>query len=210
MGLLQGTVMNADFRLNGKIIETERLVLRPFAKTDLDDFYEYASVAGVGEMAGWKHHADKVETLQILEKFIEHDKTFAIVLKEKNKVIGSLGVEKYGKEEALTEFSDYQGREIGYVLSKSYWGRGLMPEAVRAVIDYLFDECNLDFLTCGHYDFNVQSARVQEKCGFKPYRKLVMDTRMGTKEPGILELLVNPKRSIRFNFSHPETLIWKD
>jgi ribosomal-protein-alanine N-acetyltransferase len=68
---------------------------------------------------------------------------------------------------------------------------------------------DLDFLTCGYYDFNGQSRRVQEKCGFKPYRRLVMDTRMGTKEPGILNLLVNPNKNITFLFSHPETLIYK-
>ena len=48
--------MNAEFKLNGKIIETERLVLRPFKWEDLDDFFTYASVEGVGEMAGWPHH----------------------------------------------------------------------------------------------------------------------------------------------------------
>lgn len=47
-----GENMNADFRINGKVIETERLILRPFRQTDLEDFYEYASVEGVGEMAG--------------------------------------------------------------------------------------------------------------------------------------------------------------
>ena len=51
-----GENMNADFRINGKVIETERLILRPFRQTDLEDFYEYASVEGVGERAGWKHH----------------------------------------------------------------------------------------------------------------------------------------------------------
>ena len=42
--------MNADFRINGKVIETERLILRPFRQTDLEDFYEYASVEGVGNL----------------------------------------------------------------------------------------------------------------------------------------------------------------
>ena len=84
-----------------------------------------------------------------------------------------------------------------------------MPEAVCMVMKYLFDELNLDFLTCGFYDFNEQSKRVQEKCGFKSYRKLVMDTRMGTKEPGILNLAVNPNKNIVFEFSHPETLIYQ-
>ena len=201
--------MNATFQINGLVIETERLLLRPFAPSDLCDFYEYASVEGVGEMAGWKHHESIAKSQEILDIFIKEDKTFAIVLKENTKVIGSLGVEKYGMEHALTEFDGYQGREIGYVLSKSYWGKGLMPEAVSAVIRHLFDDLHFDFLLCGYYDFNKQSKRVQEKCGFKPYRKLVMDTRMGTAEPGVLNLLINPDKNISFVFSHPETLIYK-
>ena len=201
--------MNAVFKLNGLQIETERLILRPFIQTDLDDFYEYASIEGVGEMAGWKHHQSKEESQQILNRFIENDKTFAIVLKSNNKVIGSLGIEEYGMEDKLTEFSNYIGREIGYVLSKSYWGIGIMPEAVKAVIDYLFKVLKFDFLTCGYYDFNKQSKRVQEKCGFKPYRKLVIDTKLGTSETSILNLLINPNKSVNLVFSHPETLIYK-
>ena len=200
--------MNANFKINGIVIETQRLILRPFKQSDLDDFYEYASVDGVGEMAGWKHHESKDESQSILDLFINEDKTFAIVLKENNKVIGSLGVEEYGMEEALSEFYEYQGREIGYVLSKDYWGKGLMPEAVKAAIDYLFNVQKLDFLTCGYYEFNSQSKKVQEKCGFKPYRKLMMETRLGTKEQGILNLLVNPNKNIKLVFSHPETLIY--
>ena len=201
--------MNATFEINELVIETDRLILRPFKQSDLHDFYEYASVPGVGEMAGWKHHETIGKTQEILDMFIKEDKTFAIVFKENNKVIGSLGIEKYGLEEKLTEFNSYYGREIGYVLSKNYWGQGIMPEAVVAVIDYLFNTLHLDFLTCGYYDFNNQSKRVQEKCGFKPYRKLVMDTCLGTKEPGVLNLLINPAKNISLVFSHPETLIYK-
>ena len=201
--------MNANFEISELVIETERLILRPFKQSDLHDFNEYASVPGVGEMAGWKHHETIEKTQEILDMFIKEDKTFAIVFKKTNKVIGSLGVEKYGLEEKLTEFTSYYGREIGFVLSKDYWGKGIMPEAVGAVIKYLFNDLNLDFLTCGYYDFNNQSKRVQEKCGFKPYRKLVMDTRLGTKEPGVLNLLINPNKNISLVFSHPETLIYK-
>lgn len=202
--------MNAEFKLNGKIIETERLVLRPFKWDDLDDFFTYASVEGVGEMAGWPHHENKDKSKEILTRFIDEDKTFAVCLKDGGRVVGSLGVEFYGAEDKLTEFDGYKGREIGYVLARDQWGKGLMAEAVKAVINYLFDEKDLDFLTCGYYDFNNQSRRVQEKCGFKPYRKLNMETRMGTVEPGVLNLLVNPRKNITFNFSHPETLLWED
>ena len=174
--------MNAAFRINGKWLETERLVLRPFQASDLDAFYAYASIPGVGEMAGWKHHESKAESKEILDCFIREDKTFAICLKPHNTVIGSLGVEPYGLEEKLTEFFPYQGREIGYVLGKPYWGMGIMPEAVNAVIHYLFYELELDFLTCEYYCFNAQSRRVQEKCGFTHYAYGTYETRFGTVE----------------------------
>lgn len=201
--------MNAIFHLNGTVLHTDRLILRPFTQADLEDFFAYASIEGVGERAGWQHHETIQVSQRILSNFIDEDKTFAIVCKQTGKVIGSLGVEKYDMEDKLTEFDGYQGREIGYVLSKDYWGQGLMTEAVKAVINYLFNSCKLDFLTCGYYDFNIQSKRVQEKCGFVPYRKLVMSTRLGTQEPGVLNLLLNPNKQIKLEFSHPETLIYK-
>lgn len=201
--------MNAEFHIKNKVIETERLLLRAFKETDLNDFYEYAKVDGVGEMAGWPHHKNIEESKKILDRFIKNDIVFAIVYKENNKVIGSLGVEECGLVDKLTEFEGLLGRELGYVLSKNYWGNGIMPEAVKGVIDYLFNDLNLDFLTCGHFDKNNQSRRVIEKCGFKPYRKLVFETKMGTEEPGILHLLLNPNKKIDLMFSHPETLIWQ-
>lgn len=201
--------MNAPFDVSNLILETEHLILRPWSLDDLDDFYEYASVPGVGEFAGWIPHKNKEESLQILKNFIEKKKTFAIVYKENNKAIGSLGVEFYKLEEKLSEFFDYQGRELGFVLAKDYWGKGLMTEAVKRVISYLFDELDYDFLTCCHFDRNARSKRVQEKCGFVPYRKLVCDTHYGTHEPSTLNLLKNPKKDIHFVFSHPETLIIK-
>lgn len=202
--------MNAEFDVTGVIIETDRLILRCWQLSDVNDLFEYASVPEVGEMAGWPHHQNIEESEYRVNKFIKETHTFAIVHKENNKVIGSLGVEKYGSEDKLTEFSNYKGREIGYVLSKDYWGNGLMPEAVNAVIKYLFNELNYDFLLCGYYDKNNRSRRVQEKCGFVPYRKLVFDTQLNTKEPGVLMLLKNPNKNIKFEFLHPETLIIKD
>lgn len=200
--------MNALFDVTGVVLETERLILREWKLSDVDDLFEYASVPDVGEAAGWPYHKNKKESQEMAEKFIKEKKTFAIVYKENNKVIGSLGIEFYGLEEKLTEFQNYKGREIGFVLSKNYWGQGIMPEAVKEVIKYLFDVLDYDFLLCGHYDKNNRSRRVQEKCGFVPYRKLVFDTKLGTKESGVLNILSNPKKNIKYEFSHPETLIY--
>ena len=202
--------MNAKFDVTGIRLETDRLILREWNLNDLDDLFEYASNPDVGPRAGWNPHPNKEESLRILNRFIDGKKTFAIVYKQNNKVIGSLGVEFYELEDKLTEFNNYQGRSIGYVLSKDYWGQGLMPEALTAVIDYLFNVLDYDFLTSGHFDFNNRSRRVQEKCGFKPYRKIVFDTHMDIQQPGVIMLLINPRKNIQFEFSHPETLIWKE
>ena len=152
--------MNALIDVNKIRLETPRLLLRPWELTDLDDFYEYASVKGVGENAGWLPHENKEKSLEILNRFISGRKTFAIVYKENNKVIGSLGVEMYALEDKLLEFKNLNGRSIGYILSKDYWGKGIMTEAVKCVIDYLFNELNYDFLLCGRFEFYVRSGRV--------------------------------------------------
>ena len=62
--------MNAPIDISKTTLITKRLVLRPWKQDDLDDFFEYASVDGVGQMAGWKPHENKQETQKILDSFI--------------------------------------------------------------------------------------------------------------------------------------------
>lgn len=178
--------MNAEIDISNVVLRTERLILRPWRESDLDDFFEYASVDGVGEMAGWSHHKTKEETQTILTAFISGKKTFAIECG--CKVIGSLGIEKYD-EEKLPEFSDKSGRELGFVLSKAYWGNGYMAEAVRAVIDYLFGQVGLDFIACGYFTDNPQSKRVQEKCGFEFYKYSKYTTAYGVTKDECINVL---------------------
>ena len=182
--------MNIKIDISNVVLKTERLVLRPWKKEDLDDFYEYAKVDGVGQMAGWLPHENREKSLMILNMFIEEKKTFAIVYS--GKVIGSLGIEEYDESE-LPEFENKKGREIGYVLSKDYWGRGYMPEAVSEVIRYCFEDLKLNFLVCGHFVDNDQSRRVQEKCGFKHYKLVKHETRYGIVKDSWLSILENKK-----------------
>ncbi len=172
-------------------IETERLILRPWRETDLEDFYAYASVEGVGEMAGWVHHKSIEESQAILNSFIRHRKTFAIVLKETGRVIGSLGLEELDPDPVEGE---KYGREIGYVLSKEHWGRGLMPEAVRAVIDYCFNVLGWDYVTCGHFLRNDRSRRVIEKTGFRFFGESNYEARYDTVEVSRNYILYNPNK----------------
>lgn len=182
--------MNAFVDISNVRLETERLILRPWRQEDLQDFYEYASVDGVGQMAGWAPHESPEVSKTILNSFIEGKKTFAIVLKENGKAIGSLGLENSERSGLDESFSDKKGREIGYVLSKDYWGQGLMPEAVKRVIMWAFDEEKWDFVSCGHFNENMQSRRVIEKCGFKFYKETTFNTRMGETKAGRLYVLV--------------------
>lgn len=186
--------MNALVDVTNIRIETPRLTLRPWRDEDLEDFYEYASVEGVGEKAGWNHHQSLEESRCILDLFIREKKTFALELKENGKVIGSLGLEPGDGDAGLNP--EWRGREIGYVLSRDYWGRGLMPEAVKAVIAYCFDVLHYDYLTCGHFDHNDRSRRVVEKCGFQFLKKEVTPTARGIDEPGKLYVIYNPHKEM--------------
>lgn len=171
--------MNVKIDVSTIFFETKRLILRAFQIEDLTDFNAYASIPGVGEMAGWHHHTSLEESKKILDLFIRDKKTFALIDKASHRVIGSLGLERYNE----VIFKDYEykrGIELGYVLSKEYWGKGLMPEAVKRVIQFLFEEEHLDFIICAHFLTNQQSKKVIEKCGFQFHSEGVYEGQMGS------------------------------
>lgn len=184
--------MNAPIDVTSIRIETPRLVLRPWQETDLADFHEYARMEGLGQMAGWLPHKDMEESRKILDLFIRHKKTLALELKENGKVIGSLGIEELSKLDP--SFNSLLGREIGYAMSRDYWGKGLMPEAVRAVTHYCFTVLGYDFLSCCHFAWNSQSRRVIEKCGFSFYGEEEVETSYGKKEQDWKYILRNPNK----------------
>lgn len=193
-------MMNIPIDLKNTILFTDRLILRPWSMDDLDDFYAYASVDGVGQPAGWMPHRSRDESRAILEKFIAGSNIFALELREDHRVIGSLGL--HGTRfDALPEgenpYPHLRAVEIGYVLAKAYWGQGLMPEAVKAVIDWLFNEEKLDFIIDGHFDWNIQSKRVIEKCGFQYIKTTKFETKYNTSENAVMYILYHPERGER-------------
>ena len=170
--------MNAAIDISSVRLTTARLILRPFEQKDLTDFNEYARVDGVGQMAGWLPHQSMEESAAILSMFIAEKKTFALELADAHKVVGSLGIEELSFEPDAS-CAALRGREIGYVLSRDHWGRGLMPEAVKAAMAYCFYGAGCDYLTIAHFDFNTQSRRVIEKCGFTYLRDREVSTPTG-------------------------------
>lgn len=154
-------------------LSSERLILREWRDSDSSDLYEYAKSDLVGPNAGWKPHKSEDESKYIIKMFINNGDTYAIVLKSEDKVIGGIGLHNRKPDDKLC---DLEQREIGYVLNPDYWGNGYVPEAVNCLIDYGFNKLDLDLIWCGHFDFNNNSKRVNEKCGFK--YKFTKDERM--------------------------------
>lgn len=143
---------------------SNRLILRQWQESDSADLYEYAKSNLVGPSAGWPPHKDENESKEKIKIFICNSDTYAIVLKSENKVIGGIGLHRRKPDINLANLAQ---REIGYVLNPKYWGNSYVPEAVNCLVDYGFNKLNLDIIWCGHYDFNNNSKRVNEKCGFK-------------------------------------------
>ena len=182
--------MNTKINISNVILETDRLILRAWEIRDLDDFFEYASINGVGEKAGWEHHKSKNESLEILKMFIDEKKVFAIILKENQKAIGSIGIEEC-RQDLDTNLENLLGRELGYVLSKDYWNKGIMTEAVSKVIEYCFKILKLNYLIATCFNYNIKSKKVLEKLNFKFYKDIIIKTRYNTVEKSTLMILKN-------------------
>ncbi len=144
-------------------IETERLLLRNWKLSDSNDVYEYGRHELVGPNAGWPPHKSEEETREIIKMFIRDDDVLAVELKSQGKVIGGAGLHKRIPDESL---KDLNQREIGYVLNPDYWGNGYIPEAVNGLLELGFTKMHLDLIWCGHFEDNLRSRRVNEKCGF--------------------------------------------
>jgi [ribosomal protein S5]-alanine N-acetyltransferase len=165
-----------------KTLESERLILRNWKVSDLDDFHELSSNKKVADLAGFRLKTDKEDSFKNLEKFIaasddslwevelrELDKLvfWAIEFKELNKAVG--WIELCDTACKLENGNFKYLKEIGFTLAEEYWGQGLMPEAIRSVLNYLFNEEEVDTVLCSHFINNNQSEKAIKKCGFKFY-----------------------------------------
>ncbi len=145
------------------ILETERLILRPFEDSDAESIYKYAKDPDIGPVAGWQPHTSVENSLEIIRNILAVPETYAVCLKTDNKAIGSIGL-MCGRQSNL-DISENEA-EIGYWIGKPFWGQGIIPEATRELIRHAFVDLELQNLWCGYFDGNEKSKRAQEKCGF--------------------------------------------
>lgn len=142
---------------------TERLILRPWQDADAEELYRHAKDDRIGPIAGWPVHTSVENSREIIGNVLRKDGNYAVILRETGQLAGSIGL-MAGKESNIG-LPDNEA-EIGYWIGVPYWGQGLIPEAVRELMRYAFEELELPRLWCGYFDGNDKSKRVQEKCGF--------------------------------------------
>lgn len=152
-------------KIGTKTIETERLILRRFTVEDTQDMFDnWASDPAVTEFLTWPTHQEVSFTKTLLAEWIENYDdggyfNWVMELKETGAAIGNISVVHLNEN---TECAT-----IGYCMSRAYWGKELMPEALKAVMDFLFDEVGLNRVEAYHDSNNPKSGRVMAKAGMK-------------------------------------------
>ena len=145
------------------IIETERLILRPFTMADAEPMYRnWASDPEVTKFLTWPAHSSIQVSEEVLECWCAQTEDpenyqWAIVLKEVNEPIGSIAVVKLK--------NNIESADIGYCIGRDWWGKEIMPEALRALINFLFKAVGCNRIAACHDVSNPNSGRVMQKAG---------------------------------------------
>ncbi len=145
-------------------IETDRLLLRKMQKKDAADMYEYACRHDVTRYLLWEPHESETYTYKYLAYIQSRYRAgdffdWALTIKDGGKMIGTCGFTRLNIES--------NSGEIGYVLNPVFWGYGLAPEAVNAVLRYGFCELRLHRIEARYMVGNDRSRRVMEKVGMQ-------------------------------------------
>lgn len=136
------------------ILETERLILRRYCNSDLEDLYEYLSDETVVRFEPYKA-MDKSEVKEHLAWRISTDEMIAVELKSNHKMIGNVYLGK----------RDFEALEMGYVFNRSYWDKGYAKESCAAMIEYAFSKnTHRIFAECD--PCNQSSWKLLEALGF--------------------------------------------
>ncbi len=148
-----------------QIIETPRLILRRFQIDDAEQMYSnWASDPVVTKYLSWSAHKNQSETENIIKEWVleylsDTNYNWCITFKETGEAIGGISVVKM--------FENTDCCEIGYVLSRKLWNKGIMTEALRAVLEYLFEKVGFHRIQLKHDVGNLASGKVMIKNGLK-------------------------------------------
>ncbi len=141
-----------------KKIETERLILRDWDELDLDDMYTIVSNPTINKTMGTTPVTTKDKCHELLQYLIEKRNNYAMELKENHKVIGMIGINKDAMGHENT-------RNLGFSVSEEFQGKGLLSEALAAIIPTAKEYA--EYLSATHIENNEISKHILLKFGFK-------------------------------------------
>ena len=147
-------------------IETERLILRKFSVSDAEAmFRNWASDPEVTRYLTWPPHASAEISREVIEYWIgsyarKNYYHWAIILK-------SHGIDPIGSISAVNMNDDISMVHIGYCIGRDWWHQGIMSEALKAVMDFFFDQVGANRIESRHDPRNPHSGMVMKKCGLK-------------------------------------------
>jgi len=146
-------------------LTTERLVLRELTMDDVDWYKSHFSISEIVTGSGFAAPADGDAAREEFERYIlgpwnqGTGLRWGITLKKDSRVIGSAGFYKWENE-------PHRKAEMGYDLNPTHWGKGIMTEALGAIISYGFDEMNLNRITIFVISENERSVKLARRLGF--------------------------------------------
>lgn len=143
---------------------TPRLILRPVRMSDASDLYEYSKDPEVARHVLWDAHRSIHQTRAYVRFLLRQYRTgapstFVIVLRENQKVIGTIGF--------MWAQPENRSAEVGYSLSREYWNRGMMTEALRCILEFGFEKLGLNRIEAQHECDNPASGKVMLNVGMK-------------------------------------------
>ena len=159
-----------------KKIYTNRLLLRKFNVFDAEEvFKNWSNDEEVTKYLTWNPHTNLNVTKDLLDSWVLNYKipstyNWGIELRDTFNIIGNVGVINFNEKNLSCE--------IGYCLSRKYWGKGIMSEALEEVINYLFSKVNFNRIEAKHHVDNIASGKVMLKCKMK-YEGTLREFRRG-------------------------------
>ena len=169
-------------------LETERLILRAVKRCDVEDVYEYSSNPKTCQYLLWDVHKNPRYTQEFIENVISKYKSgeyndWAIIYKENNKMIGTCGFTRIDVTNSVVE--------IGYVINPKYWGLGIATEVANRIVEFAFDNLQVNRVEAKFLFGNNASLAVMKKIGmkFEGYQREAMYVKGRYKTVGIASIL---------------------
>jgi len=146
---------------NFPILETKRALLRQWKMDDAEDVFDFGRDSEVSKYVLWDTHKTIGDTMDFLSRTIKNSDVvgFAIEEKKSKKVIGGCGIHNWDELQSQVE--------LGFVLARSCWNRGLMTEILQKIVEFCFTELEINRIYGKCAVENIGSARVMEKCGMQ-------------------------------------------